>query len=360
MPALAREQSSDCTNPVLDIFTAVSGVLTDVEVLEFQIFEKVTTPGTPVQVFPATPGDREPVDVTTLCPTGDKISTGRYVAKWTVPISEPIGTHEIRWFFKLTATSNEQTAKEEFEVLASVTASFGEGYCSIADLRAEGVTVAMADDAFLQERIALASRMIDQFTGRFFDNRTLSFTLDGSGQPSMHLEQPIVAISDVFIDDVAFLSSDIIVYNRHISENLRYPNDADNPRIEIRQPLDDDLLFKIGLKKFPEGQQNIRIDGLFGYREHDGSSEGRVPLMICWACKLLTIRNIAKLADLDGVSTYQNAWRITELKTRDQTIKWAAASGTTLGRRGVGRFTGDPEIDTILMGFRRPPTMRSV
>lgn len=360
MPALAREQSSGCSNPILDIYTAISGVLVDVEVLEFQIWEKVTNPLVPVQVFPVTLGAREPVDTVALCPGGGKISTGRFVAGWTVPVSAPIGTHEIRWFFRLTALSAEQTATEEFEVLSSVVGSFTSGYCTVQDLRDEGVTVTMASDAQLQERILLVSRMIDRFTGRWFDLRTLSFTVDGTGKPSIHLDQPIVAIDTVSVDTIAFLPSDIIVYNRHVSEGLLYPNDADNPRIEVRQPIDDDLLFKVGLKNFPRGQLNIRLDGIFGYREHDGTATGKVPELIRYVAKLMTIRYLARMADISGSADYRESWRVTEIKTRDQTVKWAAPSGSALGRRGVGRFTGDPEIDTILMGFRRPPTMRAV
>lgn len=359
MPALAREQSSSCANPVLDIFTAISGVLVDVEVLEFQIWEKVTNPLVPVQVFPAAPGTREPVDTVALCPGGGKISTGHFVAAWTVPVGEPIGTHEIRWFFRLTGASAEQTATEEFEVLTSVVGSFTNGYCTVQDLRDEGVTVSMASDAQLQERILLASRMIDKFTGRFFDLRTQSFTMDGTGKASIHLDVPIVAIDTVSVDDVAFLPSDIIVYNRHVSEGLAFPNDADNPRIEVRQPLDDDLLFKIGLKVFPKGQKNIRLDGVFGYREFDGTVSGKVPDLIRYVCKLMTIRYLARMADISGSADYRDSWRVVSIKTRDQAVQWATPSAS-MGRRGVGRFTGDPEIDTFLLGFRRPPTMRAV
>lgn len=74
----------------------------------------------PVQVYPAVAGARAPVDVSALCPAGDKLSTGHFVARWTPPINEAIGSHEIRWFFRLTPASPEQTFREEFEVLVDV------------------------------------------------------------------------------------------------------------------------------------------------------------------------------------------------------------------------------------------------
>jgi len=46
-------------------------------------------------------------------------------------------------------------------------------------------------------------------------------------------------------------------------------------------------------------------------------------------------------------------WKVTSLKTRDQSINFANPS--TLGTAGFGGFTGDPEIDRILLEFLRPP-----
>ncbi len=60
MAAITRGQASDCTSPVLDIFTQTGGVLVDVAVLEFQIFD-VSSPlkkASPAQVYPETSGAR--------------------------------------------------------------------------------------------------------------------------------------------------------------------------------------------------------------------------------------------------------------------------------------------------------------
>ena len=60
MPTLARNQASDCANPEIDIFFDVGGVATDVDSLEFIIFEDVTTPGTPIPITAIKPASIEP------------------------------------------------------------------------------------------------------------------------------------------------------------------------------------------------------------------------------------------------------------------------------------------------------------
>src|SRR5262245_12796232 len=131
MPTLARNESSSCANPVLDIFTRVGSTLTDVAVLEFQIFD--ITSGTPAQVFPLPAGVRQPVNVGVVCPAAGaaKMETGHFFATYSVPESEPLGKHRIKWFFKLTPTSAEASFEEDFDVVSEVLAGTGDGgYCA--------------------------------------------------------------------------------------------------------------------------------------------------------------------------------------------------------------------------------------
>lgn len=240
----------------------------------------------------------------------------------------------------------------------------GEGvegrYCTIADMRAEGVLESQYDDARVTTAIELSSRMIDMYTGRWFEPRTMDFTMDGSGQPSMLLEHPIISITDALIDDVALAASDLIVYNRHITQNLLSPDDREDPHVEIRQPLDDSLLFKIGLKVWPRGQLNIRFQGVFGYTDYDGTASGSTPALIQHACKLLTMRNLPGMADVATREDAAMAWRVIEHKTRDQSIKYSPADITKQGRAAAGLYTGNPEIDMILLRYRKTPKMRSI
>lgn len=351
MPALARNQASSCTHPVLDLFTQVNGVLVDVAALEFQIFD-VSDAGKqqdPVQVYPATVGTRAQVNVGAGCPTGDKLSTGHFVARWTPPVNEAIGTHEVRWFFRLTPSSPEQTFREEFEVLVEVAGFSATGYALVSDLRSEGITAAQASDARLQTLIALASRYVERMTGRFFEPRPQELRLDGTGGRALLLGQPIVGIERVAIDSNPFSPADLPidvsvfrVYNRHLSQGLLLPDDRDNPKLELFHRES-----RFGNLVWPKGQQNVTVQGVFGYTEPDGSPTGRTPELIRRAAALLVMRELPLLGNVDAREDAQRRYRLTSERTRDQ-------SYTLEALRVQGAFTGDPEIDNILQAFQRP------
>lgn len=384
MPALARLQASDCANPVLDVWTQVNGILIDVAVLEFQIFDVSDSVKqiTPVQVFPVIAGTRASVDVVNLCPgpflsvaDGFKISTGRFVAKWTPPISEPLGTHRIVWFFKLQLASPEQTFTEEFEVLVDV-AGFGSiGYCTVSDLRAEGVSSVLYSDLLLLDRIAVASKQIDKWTRRFFEPRPQTLQLDGRGGRAMMLNNPIIGISAIFLTtsvytpgDLAVDLSTVRIYNRHLTQGLLSPDDRENPKVEFIHDNDvggvSDSLF-VGIRltslRWPRGQQNVKLVGVFGYTDPDGSPTGTVPTLIRYVTKRMVIRTLPPLAS-SAAAALANASRTIEEKTRDQTVRYATLAQMS-GSKGTSRsqaFTGDPEIDGIIAEFVGPPQMAGV
>lgn len=350
MPALSRSQASNCANPVLDLFIAVSGVLTDLSQLEFQVFEKVTGP-TPVQVYP--PSGRQAVNVTDPCPAGQRIGTGHYVAVYTPPPTEPLGTHELRWFFRLTPTSPEQSFIEEFEVLASPLPATSIGYCTLQDLRNEGVPLTYSDDRCLRA-IDLASRDVDRYTGRFFEPRELTVTLDGEDGACLFFEHPIIAVAAVALDGEPVDPADFVIYNRHLTENLLDPDDRANPRIEVYQPRPESIYWREmrGRGVWPRGQRNVSVEGVFGYTEFDGSSQGRTPAAIRYATTLMSMRYLG-----GAWAAFQNptpVGGIKSIKTRDQQIDYGDPHAASVGRQGIGPLTGDPAIDRILLQHRRP------
>lgn len=363
MPSIARGQTASPQNPILDLYTVQNGALVDVAVLEFQIFD-VT--GAPTQVFPVAPGTRQALDPTTDAPAGDRLDLGHYAATWTPDLAEPLGAHEIRWFFQLNPGDPEQSFTEPFDVVAQVTATPTNGYASVADVRAEGVPssgVGAVSDARIIAAIEIASRLIDGYTGRFFNPRPATYRLDGTGRRGLLLGNPIVSISSVTllgleaVPTLPLEASDYRVYNRHLTQGLLEPDDRESPKIEL---VSVDERYETGfiaeselhLYRFPKGTQNIEVSGLFGYTEPDGSPTGRTPLLITRACVLMVLRQLPLATDPDAADAL-NAWRLTELRTRDQTIKWA--NPADLGARGAGPFTGDPEIDGILLQFVAPP-----
>ncbi len=370
MPALERLQASDCANPEIDVFTKVGGVSTDVFLLEYIIEEDVTNPGTPIQVFP--PSGRATVSQT-LCPTGEKITTGRYVALYTPPVTEPIGTHIVRWFFKLTATSPEQTFSEEFQVLAVASGSSPPGYCSVAQIRAEGVPATGPGgktDLELIALIELATAWIDRITGRWFEPRSKILLLDGTGAGGLLLGPPIISVSKIRLLGVDLSGTipevsleGIRIYNRHLTQGLLDPDDRESPKIEFvvfderleTFPQSTGQLTRFEATRWPEGTQNIEVTGIFGYTDDDGSSVGRTPLLIERACAMLVIRNLPLLTDSDAMEDALNTGRVLKHKTRDQEITFA--DPTKMGSQGIGNFTGDPQIDLILASYMRPPQL---
>jgi hypothetical protein len=364
MAALGRGESVSCSNPKLDIFMRLGGNLVDIAALEFQIFDKVI-PASPVQVYPNL--GRYPVDFTNDCPTGDRLGLGHYFAKYTVPANAPTGTYEIRWFFRLTPSSSEQEFREEFEVLPSAVPSVG-GYTTLQEMREEGVPSTgpnAVSDERLQRSIFLASRQIDRFTLRWFEPRRMVFTLDGSDAPTMFLEQPIISVDDVSLDGYGSLGLDsIVVYNRHLTENLLNPDDRENPRIQLVQPFTpESVVTRLG-DTWPPGQRNVIVSGVFGYTEFDGTATGSTPMEINEAARMLTMRVMPlKYAQSTVITDADRDSRVIELRTRDQSIKWAAPGGSSSASTrtpGQGMFTGDPRIDSILLKFAAPPLLRAI
>ncbi len=331
MAQLSRGQTSGCGNPALDLFTSVAGQLVDIAVLELQIFDvsSAAKRAMPVQVFPA--AGRQLTDVAHDCPAGDRLGLGHYVARWTVPDDEPPGTHEIRWYFRLTLESPEQAFVEEFEIVPVVAGGVTHGYCEVADLRAEGVTEAQASDARLAVLIEEASRTIDQLTGCFFAPRVLTLRLDGRGTPTLEPPAPVIRLDRLTVGgtDLALGPEHLVVIGAPAAPGF------DGPRLMLRHG-----------RVFPPGYGNVEVEGVFGFTEEDGAPFGRTPLAIRRACLLLVLRGVPRLADGQAADA-RNAWRLLEERTRDQSYRLDSV-------RRPGPFTGDPEIDDILLRYRRP------
>ena len=93
-----------------------------------------------------------------------------------------------------------------------------------------------------------------------------------------------------------------------------------------------------------KGVQNVNVGGLFGYTDYDGSSSGDTPELIRHACRLLVMREFRTF--MDDEREDRKRYRLTMEKTRDQSYQLAAPV--------EGPYTGDREIDDLLLSFRRP------
>lgn len=82
---------------------------------------------------------------------------------------------------------------------------------------------------------------------------------------------------------------------------------------------------------------------------------GIVPPDIARACLLIGIRNLPARATADPLATALSGGRVRRMSTRDQSVE--VTRDTRLDGIGGGAITGDPEVDLVLIGYRRPPSI---
>lgn len=281
------------------------------------------------------------------------------------------GRRTIRWRMKLLVTDT--TYREWSQAWDTYRIATAQPvYALISDMRDQDITTTMISDARARVLLLQASLQVERFTGRRFGARQHVFLADGRGGPMLMFDEPVIAVSELVMGAESLESTELAieaesyrVYNRHLLGQLT-PDDRENPKLEFRLPFDRSQRMAAQLSgwrtRFPEGAQNIRVSGLFGYTEPDGSPAGAVPSLITYVTVLLAARNAATIGNPTGGVVDQLAWKVTEERTRDQAVKYTSASGgssTGTGRGNAlqGAFTGDPSIDTILAMFCRGPRM---
>ena len=373
MLALARGTVMAAGTSPLIFYAQQKGTLVEPVSLEFAIYDVSddTKKLTPAQVFPAVAGTTHAVDIA----GADKLGVGRYTASgWTVPSSSTgsSGLQRIKWVFRLPPqpdangvlqTQPLMTVWQDFEVLAAAPAVLpGPLYCLVSDLRDEGVTTGMASDAQLLIKIIRAGQFAEKCCGRFFEPRYLEHRVNGKGNSVVMVNTPIIGLeslrfqtSPLFPSDLAVEPDFYRVYNRHL-DGVLMPDDRNNPKIELFS-ASEDLAgvrpFSFSRLIFPRGQQNVKMVGVFGYTDADGTPFGRTPELLRRAVQLLTLRDLRKLTDWDRREESLKRSRIISERTRDQQYNLDGAR--TLGL--ATSFTGDPEIDQLLSAYVRPPMM---
>lgn len=355
MPAMTRGEESNGDNPKLDVFMKNSaGTKVNVSELSFQIFEKVSTPGTPVQVYPST--GRQVVNLNPY-PTGGRLETGHYVATYEVPDNALIGTYEVRWFSRYLPTSNEQVYAEEFEVLSDVSLSSGDLYISVADVRAAGLNQNPPDDATIFASIMLWQQVLERVTRQWFRPIPCELYLDGTDSDTLHLPVPIISISQLRINfDTSALPTDR--YKVYAGRQL--PDDRKNPRIKLVDTFgyERDIYTasdRTSRSRFYKGRQNQFIRGVFGYVEQDGST----PALIKRAMLKLVVGDLANPIVPGAGSGITpppiSAGIVREEVTDGHSIKYDVAGGDIKPRAsGLSGLINDPEVQMIVKLYKSP------
>lgn len=205
-------------------------------------------------------------------------------------------------------------------------------YATVQDLRNEGITPAQADDSRLEMLLEEGSRMIDHFAGWWFEPRFKILRLDGRGTPTIELPVPPIKLQHLVAGGklVSREEGDLLITGAPVEPGF------DAPAITL-----------LGGAVFPIGRANVEATGWWGFTEENGSEEGRTPVEIRRVCMLLALRWLPLMGRIDDMADALNRWRIIEERTRDQSYK--------LDRlHEAAPFTGDPEIDRILMRYKRP------
>ncbi len=373
MVAVAQGWTVDAARPVLTFHNVLTGTavaaqgpdgrgcagsLAEPHALSWAVYDCSTDErrGSPVQTHPPTSVDL----------VADRVSPGVYAADWDVPADEPLGLHELRWTLTATPSSAPATYRREFDVLRSVAGLGQLGYALVSDLRSEGFGPDRVSDARLQLLIEQWSRMVDRWTRRFFEPRSLTLLLDGHHASTLNLGVPVVGVSDVaMVDDSGSPNpvdlTGLRVYNRHLTEGMTQPDDREAPRLEfvLLQPVLVGMggsYYSAGALRsggWPRGTQNVRVAGSFGYTDPDGSPSGVTPALVRRAVQLLVVRNLPRLSQTNARFDALHHHRITTESTRGQSYNLAA------GRAGKGDYTGDDEIDSILDQYSSPIQMAS-
>lgn len=241
------------------------------------------------------------------------------------------------------------------------------GYCTIQDIRDEGISDSVIGDTALQKKIDRATAVIDRVTSNTFTPTPATIRLDGRGDRRLDLSMPIISITEVRLVDTAdnktVVPAELYeVYNRHLTQRLLEPDDRFDPRIvfvgsDSRRLLGDTFVRFYGGRHWPRGKQNVEVEGYFGFTDWDSVDPmGVTPPEIVRACELLTVKDIPGLNDPESRWEEQSRNRITTVRTRDQQISLGGGGNTGAGR-GAGAYgylTGDEEVDRILEHFMAP------
>ncbi|NSW82530.1 MAG: hypothetical protein HPY90_04515 [Syntrophothermus sp.] len=197
-------------------------------------------------------------------------------------------------------------------------------YCTVQDIREEGITAERATDTRLALLIDLATAYIDGITRQWFEPRAVTIMVDGTGGQTIFLPIFAIEVAAVTVDGLAV--TDFKVYNRF------FPDDRRNPKIYREAG-------------WPRGRQNVVIAGTWGFVDKVGT-EYQTPALIKQAAKRLVIRELPLLGDSEGQEDRKRSRIVSE--TTD-------GHSYTLERLvGTLDLTGDPDIDRVLALFRAP------
>lgn len=273
----------------------------------------------------------------------NNFAPGSYYASWTVPLDEPEETHKVIWKWKATSGSPERCGEEEFEVKADGSSGSSDPFTYITpeDLYCEGVPRDVFDVEFLTKRIKKAKDYVERLTCQWFEPRTLTLLMDGTGHRLLDMPYSIIDVEKIEFkinNDGGW--DDVNLNNFSVYDLLKLLENRDYPRIKISELLDSSIFTRTFIRdRFPEGTQNIRITGRFGYVEQDLTTPEPIKDVM-----IMLVRGL--LAPIGGSKSRK--------KFRGNRLLGETSDGHSYRlsqSMAAGVLTGDPQIDQILQYY---------
>jgi len=218
-------------------------------------------------------------------------------------------------------------------------------YCTLQDIRDEGITVTELDDDRALILLWGWQSWFEDKTGLVFKPTDAELELDGDGSRMLLLPLPIITCDALYINDDF---TNAVSTDRYAVYNKRGPlqDDRRNPHIMLKRTTGVSSIFTTSCSagKFEIGDRNQKVVGTFGYVESDGS----VPYPVKQAIKILTIVSKEYLPDGD-IDQLAIGRRIEEVTDRHR-IEFA----DLFNRLKTWSPTGITMVDDALRKYRAP------
>lgn len=221
---------------------------------------------------------------------------------------------------------------------------------TVAEIRAEGITVEMASDATVTAAIAFCTEIFNEQTRQFFEPLAGEVIVDGDNTDSIFLHIPIITVTSI-VDNVTSYTMSATNYRAYTGRS-RLQDDRRNPKIFAKNGYG-----------FSYGPGRWTITGTFGYTE----STGLPPAAVKQAIKILTIDMLLHpivapsevLAEMNDALVDSTK---TEEVTDDHKIKWSAStapwdpltaiSNSPFVRKAIRDYRAPFGITTQVQGYR--------
>lgn len=230
-------------------------------------------------------------------------------------------------------------------------------YITVQDVRDAGlIDDTKFPDQAVEDAIEVWQEFIDRACRQWFEERALTFRVDGTDSDTLHFGVPIITIEHLKINDSA-TALDTNLYKVYSAKG--YPDDRRNPRIKLVEKDEADIYSApliYGKMKFRKGRQNQEIKGTFGFIEENGEA----PEMIKRALTKLVIEKLTKPIYVDPsvvppVPPPPIVGALISEKTDGHSKTWAQAGGSIKPQApGLSGITSDQEILDIIRLYKAP------